>query len=90
VAGEKGPGFPKWIERVSWSESKVFVNLLREAIKQSPEYTDEYVCLLGIMRSDCIDITTAQGTGKGVLTENDVGIGPPTRKWRRHARGNWP
>jgi uncharacterized protein YrrD len=32
---------PKWIERVSWSESKVFVNLLRENIKQSPEYTEE-------------------------------------------------
>ena len=31
---------PQWIERVSWSESKVFVNLSREAIKQSPEYTD--------------------------------------------------
>ncbi len=29
---------PKWLERVSWSESKVFVNLLRETIKQSPEY----------------------------------------------------
>ena len=32
---------PKWIERVSWSESKVFVNLLRENIKHSPEYTEE-------------------------------------------------
>ena len=32
---------PKWIERVSWDESKVFVNLLREQIKQSPEYTEE-------------------------------------------------
>ena len=32
---------PQWIERVSWSESKVFVNLSREAIKQSPEYTEE-------------------------------------------------
>ncbi|MCE0498167.1 MAG: PRC-barrel domain-containing protein [Methylacidiphilales bacterium] len=32
---------PQWIERVSWSESKVFVNLTREAIKQSPEYTEE-------------------------------------------------
>ena len=32
---------PKWIERVSWNESKVFVNLLRETIKQSPEYTEE-------------------------------------------------
>jgi len=32
---------PQWIERVSWSESKVFVNLPRETIKQSPEYTDD-------------------------------------------------
>ena len=31
---------PKWIERASWSESKVFINLSRETIKQSPEYTD--------------------------------------------------
>ena len=31
---------PQWIERVSWSEAKVFVNLTREAIKRSPEYTD--------------------------------------------------
>ena len=32
---------PQWIERVSWNESKVFVNLDRETIKQSPEYTEE-------------------------------------------------
>jgi uncharacterized protein YrrD len=32
---------PQWIERISWDEFKVFVNLLREAIKQSPEYTDD-------------------------------------------------
>ncbi len=32
---------PQWIERVSWSESKVFVNLPREIIKQSPEYNEE-------------------------------------------------
>jgi len=31
---------PRWIERVSWAESKVFVNLTREAIKQSPEYNE--------------------------------------------------
>jgi uncharacterized protein YrrD len=31
---------PQWIERVSWHESNVFVNLSREAIKQSPEYTE--------------------------------------------------
>jgi uncharacterized protein YrrD len=31
----------QWIERVSWSESKVFINLSSESIKNSPEYTDE-------------------------------------------------
>ena len=31
----------RWIERVSWEESKVFINLSRESIKNSPEYTDE-------------------------------------------------
>ena len=32
---------PKWIERISWNEMKVFVNLSREKIRLSPEYTDE-------------------------------------------------
>ncbi len=32
---------PLWIERVSWDEAKVFVNLTRETIKKSPEYTEE-------------------------------------------------
>jgi uncharacterized protein YrrD len=32
---------PKWIERVSWGESKVFINLLRETIKRSPDYVKE-------------------------------------------------
>jgi uncharacterized protein YrrD len=31
---------PQWIDRVSWIDSKVFVSLTREAIKQSPEYTE--------------------------------------------------
>jgi uncharacterized protein YrrD len=39
--GRKALVAPQWVERVSWSESKVFVNLSRETIKQSPEYTDE-------------------------------------------------
>jgi hypothetical protein len=30
----------QWIERISWEESKVFINLTREAIKQGPAYTD--------------------------------------------------
>jgi len=32
---------PQWIERVSWSEAKLFVSLSREDIKQSPEYTED-------------------------------------------------
>lgn len=32
---------PKWIQRVSWGETKVFVNLSQEIIKQSPEYSEE-------------------------------------------------
>ena len=39
--GKKVLVSPLWIERVSWGEAKVFVNLLRETIKQSPEYTEE-------------------------------------------------
>jgi len=39
--GKKVLVSPQWIERVSWDESKVFVNLSREAIKNSPEYTEE-------------------------------------------------
>ena len=39
--GKKVLVSPQWIERISWSESKVFVNLPLETIKQSPEYTDE-------------------------------------------------
>lgn len=31
---------PKWINRVSWNESKAFIDLPRETIKQSPEYID--------------------------------------------------
>ena len=46
IPGEPWPGkrllvSPNWIERVSWNESKVFVDVQREAIKKSPEYTKE-------------------------------------------------
>lgn len=30
----------KWIERVSWLEAKVYINLARETMKQAPEYMD--------------------------------------------------
>jgi hypothetical protein len=39
--GKKVLVSPRWIERVSWTEESVFVNLSRESIKRSPEYTDE-------------------------------------------------
>jgi hypothetical protein len=39
--GKKVLVSPHWIERISWRESKVFINLSREIIKQSPEYTEE-------------------------------------------------
>lgn len=32
---------PQWIERVSWEQSTVVINLSRDAIKQSPEYSAE-------------------------------------------------
>jgi hypothetical protein len=39
--GKKVLVSPQWIERVSWRESKVFIDLSRETIKQAPEYTEE-------------------------------------------------
>jgi uncharacterized protein YrrD len=39
--GKKVLVAPQWLERVSWSDSKVFVNLSRQTIKESPEFTDE-------------------------------------------------
>jgi sporulation protein YlmC with PRC-barrel domain len=30
---------PKWIDPISWSDSKIFVKLTRESIQESPEYT---------------------------------------------------
>lgn len=32
---------PHWIDRISWDELKVYVNLSQESIKQSPEYSEE-------------------------------------------------
>ena len=31
---------PAWVERVNWTDSKVYVGLSREAIKDAPEYVD--------------------------------------------------
>lgn len=34
---------PRWIERISWDDSTVFINLPRETIRQSPEYTEDSI-----------------------------------------------
>lgn len=39
-SGKKVLISPRWIERVSWDMSKVFINLPCEAIRQSPEYLE--------------------------------------------------
>jgi len=40
--GKKVLVSPNWIDRISWPETKVFVNLSRTQIKESPEYTDDF------------------------------------------------
>ena len=40
-AGKKVLISPLWIERVSWSERTVVIDLTRQAIKLSPEFTDK-------------------------------------------------
>jgi hypothetical protein len=39
--GKKVLVSPLWIDRVEWSSSKVFINLSRETIQGSPEYTED-------------------------------------------------
>lgn len=41
LIGKKVLVSPQWIDHISWDELKVFMNLSRESIKQSPEYTKE-------------------------------------------------
>ena len=41
--GKKVLVSPQWIRRVSWSEAKIFANLSREAIKHSPEISEEAI-----------------------------------------------
>jgi hypothetical protein len=41
LAGRPVLASPQWIKRVSWSQAQVLVLLSREAVKQSPEFTDK-------------------------------------------------
>ena len=34
---------PQWIDRVSWTESKIFVNVARDRVRLSPEYIEQSV-----------------------------------------------
>ena len=43
--GKKVLVSPRWIDRVSWDESKVFINLPSEIIQQSPEYMQEILLM---------------------------------------------
>jgi len=40
-SGKKVLISPKWIERIDWADSIIFVNVVRDDIMQSPEYTEE-------------------------------------------------
>jgi predicted glycosyl hydrolase (DUF1957 family) len=39
--GKKVLVSPKWIQKISWENKDVTVDLARETIKDAPEYTDE-------------------------------------------------
>lgn len=41
--GKKVLVSPQWIESVSWPDRKVYVNIARDTIKNSPEYTEEII-----------------------------------------------
>ena len=41
LAGKKVLLAPKWIERVSWPDGKIYVDLPKVAIQGSPEYSEE-------------------------------------------------
>lgn len=41
LPGKKILMAPQWIDRVSWSESKVFIKLSRETIEQAPAYIED-------------------------------------------------
>ena len=43
LPGKKVLISPQWIDKISWMESKVFVNMLRDTIKNAPEYMEEEV-----------------------------------------------
>lgn len=43
LPGKKVLVSPDWIERISWDDKKVYVNLTRDAIKNAPEYDEDVI-----------------------------------------------
>lgn len=43
LPGKKVLVSPEWIDRISWNESKVFINLSRDIIKNAPGYDEDKV-----------------------------------------------
>ncbi len=41
--GEKLLVSPRWIDRVSWSDQKIFINLTQESIRHSPKYSEDAI-----------------------------------------------
>ena len=60
---------PQWIDRVSWPESKVFTRLTRDAIQQSPEYTEE-----SLLNRDYETILYQHYNRKGYWTDEFVAL----------------
>jgi len=42
-SGRKVVISPRWISRISWHDRKVFIHLTREAIRESPAYSEELI-----------------------------------------------
>jgi hypothetical protein len=59
VARQKVLGSPEWINNVSWTDSTVYVDLTRGAIKNAPEYNASRPQLIMITKSVFM-ITTAE------------------------------
>jgi len=63
---------PKWIARVSWAESSIFVNVARERVRQSPEYIEESL----LTRDDETDLHRHYDR-RGYWKDEPTAGGPP-------------
>jgi uncharacterized protein YrrD len=45
LAGKKVLISPEWIQRVNWNESKAYINVSKEAVKDAPRYSEDSLIL---------------------------------------------